>query len=245
MMPSFAGTLLLLTAALPAAVAGGALGFGTGLVMLPLVVWVVGVRASVPVLTFSLIVGNVSRAWWSRDELDWRVIGAYLLGAVPLAAIGSVLYTATPPEWLSRLMGLVLLSALPLRRWLERGPRRMRLRHFPVLGGATGLLSALVAATGPVNLPFFLGYGLRRGAYVGTDAVCAAAVHVTKTLVYGRYALLTPETSALGLAIGAVMFVGAFLGRRILERMSDRSFVVALEVLVVGLGVVFLVHPPH
>ena len=189
--------------------------------------------------------GNLSRAWWSRDELDWRVIGAYLLGAAPLAALGAVLYTATPPEWLSRLMGLVLLSALPLRRWLERGPRRMRLRHFPLLGAATGLLSALVAATGPVNMPFFLGYGLRRGAYVGTDAVCAAGVHLVKTLVYGRYALLTPETGALGLGIGAVMFVGAFVGRLILERMSDRSFVVALEVLVTGLGLLFLVRPPH
>jgi len=244
-VPTLTGTLVLLGAALPAAVAGGALGFGTGLVMLPLIVWVVGVRASVPVLTIALIVGNISRAWWSRDELDWRVIGAYLLGAVPLAAIGSVIYTAAPPEWLSRLMGLVLLSALPLRRWLERGPRRMRLRHFPLLGGATGLLSALVAATGPVNMPFFLGYGLRRGAYVGTDAVCAAGVHLTKTLVYGRYALVTPETSALGLGIGAVMFIGAFLGRRILERISDRSFVVALEVLVTGLGVLFLVRPPR
>jgi uncharacterized protein len=244
-VPSLFGVLLLLGAALPAAVAGGALGFGTGLVMLPLVVWVVGVRASVPVLTIALIVGNISRAWWSRDELDWHVIGAYFLGAVPLAVIGSVLYTAAPPEWLSRLMGIVLILALPLRRWLERRPRRMRLRHFPLLGAATGLLSALVAATGPVTMPFFLGYGLRRGAYVGTDAVCAAGVHITKTLVYGRYALVTPETSALGLAIGAVMFVGAFVGRRILERMSDRSFVLGLEVLVAALGVLFLVRPPR
>ena len=56
---------------------------------------------------------------------------------------------------------------------------------------------------------------------------------------------MTPETGALGLAMGAVMFVGAFVGRRILERMSDRSFVLALEVLVAGLGVLFLVRPPH
>jgi len=244
-VPPLSSVLLLLAAALPAAVVGGALGFGTGLVMLPLVVWAVGVRASVPVLTIALIVGNVSRAWWSRDELDWRVVGAYLAGAVPLSAIGSVLYTAAPPEWLSRLIGLVLVLALPLRRWLERGPRRMRLRHFPLLGGATGLLSALVAATGPVTMPFFLGYGLRRGAYVGTDAVCAAGVHLTKTLVYGRYALVTPETSALGLAMGGVMFVGAFLGRRILDRISDRAFALALEVLVAGLGVLFLVRPPR
>ena len=45
--------------------------------------------------------------------------------------------------------------------------------------------------------------------------------------------------------MGAVMFVGAFVGRRILDRISDRSFVLALEVLIMGLGVLFLVHPPR
>ena len=45
--------------------------------------------------------------------------------------------------------------------------------------------------------------------------------------------------------MGAVMFVGAFVGRRILDRMSDRSFVMALEILVAALGVFFLVHPPR
>src|SRR5260370_231098 len=33
-------------------------------------------------------------------------------------------------------------------------------------GGRLRLLSALVGATGPIISPFFLGYGLRRGAYV-------------------------------------------------------------------------------
>ncbi len=56
---------------------------------------------------------------------------------------------------------------------------------------------------------------------------------------------MTLETGALGLAMGAVMFVGAFFGRRTLDRMTDRSFVVALEVLVAGLGLLFLVHPPR
>ena len=45
--------------------------------------------------------------------------------------------------------------------------------------------------------------------------------------------------------VGAWVFIGAFVGRRILDRMSDRTFVLALELLVMGLGVLFLVHTPR
>jgi uncharacterized membrane protein YfcA len=118
--------------------------------MLPVVVWVVGVRASVPVLTIALIVGNVSRAWWSRDELDWRVIGAYLAGAAPLAAVGSVLYTATPPEWLSLSAAARPSQPLATVRLISADCQTsmLEVRRPP---------PGVAAATGPITMPFFLG----------------------------------------------------------------------------------------
>jgi uncharacterized membrane protein YfcA len=243
-MPGVEGFILLLVASLPTAVLGGTVGFGTGVLMLPLVAWTIGVRSAVPVLSLALLLGNLSRAWLSRRELNWPVIGAYLAGAAPAAVLGSVLFVHVRLEWLSRAMGLFLLLAVPLRRWMEKGPRRMRLRHFPALGAVTAFLSALVAATGPINTPFFLGYGLRRGAYVGTEAVCAGMVHVIKTLVYGRYALVSPEAAGLGVAMGAVMFVGAWIGRALLARMSDRAFLLAIEILMTVFGLLMLVRGP-
>src|SRR3989442_18086 len=122
---------------------------------------------------------------------------------------------------------------------------RRRLRPFPVLGAFGGLLPALVGTTGPVNTPFFLAYGLRRSAYIGTEAVCATAMHMARGAALAHYALLTREAVALGLVLGGMMFAGSWLGRRLLDRISDRVFLAIVEVLLAGIGLPFLLFPPY
>jgi uncharacterized membrane protein YfcA len=242
-MPDLLGWLVLVVGALVASVVGGVAGFGAGIIMLPLVAWAVGVRSAVPVLTVTMLVGNLARIWWSRGEIDRAVVVRFALGAMPATALGTVLYVGASSEGLGRIVGAFLLLSVPLRRVLASSPFQMRLRHFPILGALVGLLSGLVVTTGPVNTPFFLAYGLRRSAYIGTEAVCAMAMHVARGAALARYALLTWETVALGLALGGMMFAGSWLGRRLLDRMSDRIFLGVIEVLVAAMGLQFLLFP--
>src|SRR5882672_7130737 len=179
-MPDLLGWLVLVTGALVASVVGGVAGFGAGVIMLPLMAWVVGVRSAVPVLTVTMLVGNLSRIWWSRGEIDRAVVLRFALGAMPATALGTVLYAGVPAEWLGRFVGVFLIASVPIRRLLATDLFRMRLRHFPALGAFIGLLSALVVTTGPLNTPFFLAYGLRRSAFVGTEAACDMAMHLAR-----------------------------------------------------------------
>lgn len=242
-MPDLLGWFVLLGGALAGSVVGGVAGFGAGVILLPLVAWTLGLRATVPVLTVTMLLGNLSRVWWSRHDVDRAVVAGFLLGAVPATALGAVLYAGVTNEWLARIVGGFLIGAVPLRRALASERFTMRLRYFTPLGAGIGLLSSLVVTTGPVNTPFFLAYGLRRGAYIGTEAVCAAVMHVTRGAVLARYALLTREAVALGVVLGATMFVGSWLARRALERMSDRGFLWIVEALLVVLGLQFLLFP--
>ena len=242
-MPDLLGWIVLVGGAFAGSVVGGVAGFGAGVILLPLVAWTLGFRAAVPVLTVTMFIGNLSRVWWSRREVDPAVVARFLAGAVPATALGAVLYAGVTNEWLGRIIGGFLIAAVPLRRVLASGRFTMRLGYFPPLGAGIGFLSSLVVTTGPVNTPFFLAYGLRRGAYVGTEAVCAAAMHVTRGAVLVRYALLTWETVMLGVVLGGTMFVGAWLARRMLERMSDRAFLTLIEALLVLLGLQFLLVP--
>jgi uncharacterized membrane protein YfcA len=242
-MPDPIGWAVLVVGALLGSLVGGVAGFGTGIIMLPLVAWVLGLRSAVPVLTVTMAIGNLARIWWSRGEVDRAVVLRFAVGAVPATALGTVIYVGAPAEWLGRFVGVFLIASVPLRRILATDLFRMRLRHFPMLGVAVGLISGLVVTTGPLNTPFFLAYGLRRSAYVGTEAVCAMVMHLSRGAALARYALLTWETFAVGALLGATMFAGSWLGRRLLDRMSDRVFLGIIEGLLLVMGLHSLVFP--
>jgi len=242
-MPDPIGWAVLVVGALVGSLIGGVAGFGTGIIMLPLVAWVLGLRAAVPVLTVTMSIGNLARIWWSRGEVDRAVVARFALGAVPATALGTMLYVGAPSDWLGRFVGLFLIASVPLRRVLAMDFFRMRLGYFPALGAVVGLISGLVVTTGPLNTPFFLAYGLRRSAYVGTEAVCAMVMHLSRGAALARYALLTWETFAVGALLGATMFAGSWVGRRLLDRMSDRVFLSIIEGLLLLMGLHSLLFP--
>jgi len=112
-----------------------------------------------------------------------------------------------------------------------------------LLGVIVGLISGLIVTTGPLNTPFFLAYGLRRSAYVGTEAVCAMVMHLARGATLARYALLSWQTLGVGVVLGATMFAGTWLSRRLLDRMSDRVFLGIIEALLVAMGLQSLLFP--
>jgi uncharacterized membrane protein YfcA len=80
-----------------------------------------------------------------------------------------------------------------------------------------------------LTAPFFLALGLTRGAYIGTEAACALVTHATKLAAYGAGALLTPQVLVLGLALTPATVAGAWAGKRVVDRLSDRLFTRLVE----------------
>jgi uncharacterized membrane protein YfcA len=80
----FATLVFLFLAGFFAATISGAAGFGGALVLLPILTYLIGVKAAVPVLTIAQILGNGSRAWFGRTQIRWRPVVYFTVTAVPL-----------------------------------------------------------------------------------------------------------------------------------------------------------------
>jgi uncharacterized protein len=231
---------VVIVAALAASTLAAIAGFGGAAVLLPILVWAFGVRDAIPILTVAQLVGNGSRVWFNRRQLVLPVIGWFALGAVPLAAAGGVLFATAPAPALRRVLGLFLLLTVAYRHTSFGRKAYVKLRGFAIIGAVFGFLSALLGSVGPLMAPFFLAYGLIKGAYIGTEAAATVTMHLVKIATYGGFGLFSTRSVLTAAGIGAVMVGGSYIGKRLLDRVPEHVFPILIEaVLIVG-GLQFL-----
>lgn len=240
--PSLAAAVLLGVVALIASTLAGVTGFGGAAVLLPVLVAVFGVRAAVPILTVAQLIGNGSRVWFNRRELDYRVVGWFAVGGVPLALAGGLLFATAPLGALTRLLGAFLILVVVWRRVRPGPPPKPPLRSFALIGAGASFLSALLGSVGPIMAPFFLAYGLVKGAYIGTEALATVVMHVTKLVAYRRADILSGPMLLMGLALGPIMVGGSWAGKRIVDRLPERVFVTIIEGTLVVAGLLLLIR---
>lgn len=219
-----------------AATISGAAGFGGALLLLPVLTSVVGIKAAVPILTIAQIFGNASRVWFGRKELQWKPIVYFIIAAIPLSVLGSYLFTDIDSRKIKFGIGIFLLLIVIYRRVKIK---RITLGNRGMLigGGLTGFLSGLAGSAGPLGAAFFLGLNLSATAYVASEAFTALTMHLTKTIVYGRYSLVGITELYYGLFIGLAMILGSWTGKRIIEKLSRQTFIIVVETLLVISGI--------
>ena len=219
----------------------GIVGFGGAMIFLPVLVAVYGVRASVPILTVSVLFGNVSRVYFNRRELDMKLVWLFSLGSLPFAILGSFVYVWLPTFWIKKGIGFFLLFTVLVRHVHKNFKVKNSLIFIP-LGAVTGFLSALMGGVGPVSSPFFLAYGLAKEAFVGTEALCAAGMHFVKTIMYNRLHVLSTKELMIGTGFGAIMSAGSYAAKKVLEKISREKFLVMVEIALTAVGVMMLVQ---
>ena len=231
---------LVLLLGLLAGTVGGVLGFGSSIMLMPGLVLVFGPREAVPVMAISAIMANAARvaAWWR--EIDWRVTAAYSATGVPAAALGAKTLLTLPVGVIELALGVFFIAMIPLRRWMARRSWSLNLWDMALVGLVIGFITGIVVSTGPINAPFFLAYGLLKGAYLGTEALGSLAVYIAKAVTFRSFAALPLPVIAKGLIIGSSLVAGAFIAKRLVHTIDSDKFKLMMDGLLLLAGATML-----
>jgi uncharacterized protein len=231
---------LVLTLGLVAGTLGGVVGFGTSIMLMPALVLVFGPLEAVPIMAVASIMANASRvaAWWS--EIDWRAVAAYSVTGFPAAALGAATLLVLPMRAVEAVLGAFFIAMIPVGRWMAQREWHLRLPHLALIGAGIGFLTGIVASTGPINAPFFLAYGLVKGAYLGTEAMGSIAVFVAKAITFRTLGALPFETIGKGLITGSSLMAGAFIAKRYVRQLDAGRFRLLMDGLLLVAGLAML-----
>ena len=232
--------LIILGLGLVAGVVGGVVGFGGSTILLPVLVVAFGPKEAVPIMGLAGLLANVARVavWWR--EVDWKAAAVYAATGVPAVALGARTFLALDARWVEGAIGAFMLAMIPGRRWFLARNFTVGLGGLAAAGAGVGFLTGLVVSTGPINAPFFLAFGLAKGAYIATEALGSTSVYLTKSLVFQLYGALPFEAILKGLIIGVAMMAGSWAAKRIVERLDTSQFHATMDALMLVAGLAML-----
>jgi len=119
---------------------------------------------------------------------------------------------------------LVLLGLHLIRRKKHVGEGEHGIWFAPTIGVLAGFTTLVANAAGPLMVIYLLAMRLPKLEFVGTGAVFFMLLNLFKVPFMVNLGLINSASFAFNLWLAPAVFLGAYLGRKILVRMDQRLF---------------------
>ena len=234
-------------------------GFGLGTVLMPVFALFLPLPLAIAATAVVHFANNIFKFGLMAKQADWRVVARFSVPAAIAALAGASLinlfdkmpviasYTVSGSTFEISMIKAVIGSLIVAFALLELSPRFQALAFPPgwlPLGGAlSGFFGGLSGNQGALRSAFLLKSGLSKEAFVATGVVSAVIVDAARLVVYGASLMASNFAQSQELlapvAVGTICaFIGSFMGKRMLQKVTLRTvqIVVAVAMLLIGVG---------
>jgi Sulfite exporter TauE/SafE. len=238
-------------------------GFGLSTVLTPVFAIFFPVPVAVAATAVVHLANNLFKIVLVGRSANKNVVIRFAIPAVIAAFLGASLltYTASLPVvasyslWgaahevtvvkLTLGMIIILFSLLELLPWFQN--ISFDQKYMPVGGFLSGLVGGISGMQGALRSMFLIKAGLSKEEFIGTNVVLAVIVDMGRLLVYGiglyaaHFTAVSAELGRLVLAATVFAFLGAYIGKKILTKVTLRAvrMIVGVMLVLLGAGLVF------
>jgi len=236
-------------------------GFGLGTVLMPAFALFFPVPVAIAATAVVHLANNIFKVFLVGKKADWSVVLRFAIPGAIAAFIGAALlnlFAHLTPLYSYKLFGrahdvavikLVIGTLIIGFALFELLPRFNKLsferKYLPLGGLLSGFFGGLSGNQGALRSAFLIKAGLDKEAFIGTGTVSAVIVDAARLLVYGlsfyasRFSDLT-GTWPLVFAATLAAFLGAFIGKRMLKKITLGAIqlIAGIMLIMIGLGMV-------
>ncbi len=232
--------VIFLALALVSEILGTIGGFGSSVFFVPLAAMFMEFREVLGLTAIFHVASNLSKIALFRKGIDKRLILLLGIPAIIAVIIGAYITRFLDSERLELALG-VLLVAMSLFFLLRPAVKVTPTAPNAALGGLlSGGVAGVLGTGGAIRGLTLTAFSLSKDAFVATSAFIDLGVDFSRSIVYASSGYLTGQTLALIPFLVVIGFLGTYLGKKILNRISQERFKKIALVLILGIGVSIL-----
>ena len=202
-------------------------GGGAGLLLMPILGALIPISQVPAALSIGTFSSSSSRIILFYKNIHWPIVKYFVPSALPAVWLGAYLLKFINPIYLEIIMGLFLISNIPL---IFKAKKDIQQYQKPknvslcVIGFIAGALSGLTGAVGLLFNKFYLKFGLSNEEIIATRAANEVVLHLIKIILYVAFGLINKHVLTIGLLVALAAILSSFSMKFILHRLSIVSF---------------------
>ncbi|MBC7814356.1 MAG: sulfite exporter TauE/SafE family protein [Burkholderiales bacterium] len=212
----------------------------------PVLTLIMPVQEAVVVVIPMLLIGDAIAMWMYWGAWEIRYVKLLLPMAVVGIVVGTYFLTSLPDSTLRHILGAFTLLVVGYKLVVDRiqsisyEPRNW---HGYLAGAASGFGSALANTGAPPFTSYMLLQNLNPRVFIGTTTLFFALVNIVKLFVQGTL-IDVPRVLSIAWAI-PIIPIGAWLGRKLILRLNQRTFEWMMMIALVWIGLMLLLSSPN
>ncbi len=227
--------------ALIAEVLGTVGGFGSSVFFVPIANFYLDFQSVLGITALYHVSSNITKIAFFRKGLDKKVIVQLGIPAVIFVIVGGYLSRFLDPVILTYLLGIFLvvlsLAFLIFKKLIVKPTAKNA-----VIGGTLSGLSAGILGTGGAIRGITLSaFKMNKDKFIATSAVIDLGVDFSRTIVYYFNGYMRKDLLYLIPILIVIGIAGTWIGKQILNKMSQEQFRYIVLILILGIGIASII----
>tara|TARA_R110002111_G_scaffold203646_2_gene268455 strand:+ start:8122 stop:8850 length:729 start_codon:yes stop_codon:yes gene_type:complete len=216
-------------------------GFGSSVFFVPIANFFFDFQSVLGITALYHLSSNVSKIAFFKKGIDKKIIFSLGLPAILFVTIGAYLSQYFNPRVLTYVLGffLIVLSLLFLIfKQLKVAPKT---KNAIIGGSLSGLSAGLLGTGGAIRGITLAAFKMNKDKFIATSAVIDLGVDFSRTIIYYLNGYMHKHDLYLVPILIVVSILGTWMGKKILDKVSQEQFRNFVLILILVIGVVTVV----
>jgi uncharacterized membrane protein YfcA len=234
--------LLFTLLALVAEIIGTISGFGSSVFFVPVAAYFFDFHSVLGITAIFHVFSNLSKIYFFKRGVNWKIVLYLGIPAIIFVSFGAYLSKFFDSTLLELILAIFLIGFSILFLIAQNVIIQPTHTNSIIGGSISGFVAGLLGTGGTIRGMTLAAFNLNKDVFIATSAFIDFGVDLSRGIVYFSNGYMHWHDMKFVLILIAVSIVGTYIGKKVLDRVSETTFKRIVLFVILGIGIATLMQ---